>query len=80
MRLYTRYNFWFTYARALVRLNQRRVCVSRTLVTRHGNNIMESVPTVLSPTMNLDSKRGFRGEENVSGSKEPAEENTPEIS
>ena len=60
-----------------MRLNQRRVCVSRTLVTQHGNNTKESV---LSPTMNLDGKRGFRGEENVSGSKEPAEENTPEIS
>ena len=33
---------------------------------------------LLSPTMNLDGKRGFSGEENVSGSKEPAEENTAE--
>ena len=71
----TCYNFWFTSLRALVR------CVSHT---RHDTIIkkftMDSVPIIiyclqysvsenlLSPTLNLDGKRG---EENVSGSKEP---------
>ena len=43
------------------------------------NTIERQRAFLLSPTMNLDGKRGFSGEENVSGSKEPAEENTPEI-
>ena len=35
------------------------------------NTNSQWIASLLSPTMNLDGKRGFGGEENVSSSKEP---------
>ena len=67
----------------LVHFNTRARAVKPTSCMRWSRGTVITLWRAFlpSPTMNfIDGKRGFSGEENVSGSKEPAEENTPEIS
>ena len=59
-----------------MQLNQRRVYYTMyAFLARWSRGMVITLRRafLLSPTMNLDGKRGFSGEENVSGSKEPAE-------
>ena len=59
-------------ARHTRELNQRRVCVSHTLDMRQDITLNSQwIAFLLSPTVNLDGKRGVSGEGNVSSSIEP---------